>query len=169
MPEMPDVVSGENVESAWGNDIRDRTLQRYADSTERDTLVPLPIAGDMAWLDAEGQMTVYTGAAWVAVIDPDVPQIVQVNRRTVESASISADTTGSVVVDLSALGIVNANRCTANVIGSGANQQSQRGVWNYDQFSATEIRVWVTGGSSQTNTGGAFGQLIIVEYDRQVN
>ena len=169
MPEMPDVVSGENVESAWGNDIRDRTLQRYADSTERDTLVPLPIAGDMAWLDAEGQMTVYTGAAWVAVIDPDVPQIVQVSRRTVESGSISADTSSSVVVDLSALGIVNANRCTANVIGSGANQQSQRGVWNYDQFSATEIRVWVTGGSSQTNTGTAFGQLIIVEYDRQVN
>ena len=67
-PEMPDVVTGTTVESSWGNQIRDRTVQRYADSTERDALMQLPVAGDLAWLDNEDQLTVYTGTGWARLI-----------------------------------------------------------------------------------------------------
>lgn len=67
MPEMPDVIAGEAVESSWGNQIRDRSVQRYTDSTERDTLVPIPNAGDLAWLQAEQLLTVWNGSLWLVV------------------------------------------------------------------------------------------------------
>ena len=63
MPELPDVTAGEPVASAWGNDIRDRTLQRYADEAERDLLNPIPQEGDMAFL-AGGRFQVYTLGQW---------------------------------------------------------------------------------------------------------
>ena len=68
MPEMPDVVSSEPVEASWGNDIRDRTVQRYADATARDISVPFPAAGDLAWLDDTGAATVFTGTAWRDIV-----------------------------------------------------------------------------------------------------
>ena len=64
MPELPNVVPGEPVESDWGNDIRDRTLQRYTDATDRDNRNPLPSPGDMAWLQDERRLQVYTPAGW---------------------------------------------------------------------------------------------------------
>lgn len=71
MPEIPDVVQGNPVESAWGNDIRDRTVQRYADAAARDSLTPLPVAGDLAYLDDTGSVQVYDGTAWVTLADVD--------------------------------------------------------------------------------------------------
>lgn len=64
MPEIPDVVQGNPVESAWGNDIRDRTVQRYTDAAARDSLTPLPAPGDLAYLDDTGSVQVYDGTAW---------------------------------------------------------------------------------------------------------
>ena len=172
MPEMPDVIATEPVESDWGNDIRDRTVQRYADAAARDAGVPFPVAGDLAWLDTEAAVTVFDGSAWLTLgvaVDPGVPRLVQVNRRQIATASFSADQSVSQVVDVSGMGIVNTNRCTVTLIGSATNQQSQRAVWAYSSFSSSEITVHTTGGSSQTNNGGAFGQLVITEYDRQIN
>ena len=71
MPETPDVIPGEPVESAWGNDIRDRTLQRYADGTERDLLNPIPVAGDGAFLEASGQWEVFADGSWGAIVAAD--------------------------------------------------------------------------------------------------
>ena len=71
MPEIPDVTPGEPVESDWGNQSRNRTVQRYADAAERDGLVPLPVAGDLAWLDDIGAITVFDGAAWWQVLDTE--------------------------------------------------------------------------------------------------
>lgn len=67
MPEIPDVVAGQFVESSWGNDIRDRTVQRYNDATERDALNPLPVPGDLAYLDGTGEVQVYTAGAWFPI------------------------------------------------------------------------------------------------------
>jgi len=64
MPEMPDVVSGEAVAADWGNDIRDRTVQRYADATARDAAMPFPLAGDLAYLDDSGTVTLFDGTQW---------------------------------------------------------------------------------------------------------
>jgi len=69
MPEIPDVVAGEPVQSAWGNDLRDRSVQRYDDATDRDTLDPLPDAGAVCWLDDPGALEVYTGTEWLRVLD----------------------------------------------------------------------------------------------------
>ena len=66
MPEIPDVVQGTPVASDWGNDIRDRTLQRYADASERDALNPLPAPGDLAYLDATGEVQCFT-TSWLPI------------------------------------------------------------------------------------------------------
>lgn len=63
--EMPDVVAGEPVASDWGNLIRSRTVQRYADATDRDALVPFPAPGDLAYLDDTAAMQLFDGTNWV--------------------------------------------------------------------------------------------------------
>lgn len=69
MPEIPNVVPGEPVESNWGNDVRDRIVQRFADATARTASLPFPVAGAMSWLDDPGQLDYFDGAAWVNVAD----------------------------------------------------------------------------------------------------
>lgn len=64
MPEIDDVVPGEVVESVWGNDIRDRTVQRYVDAVERDFLNPNPNAGELAYLINLQQVEVFNGTDW---------------------------------------------------------------------------------------------------------
>ena len=65
MPEIPDVVGGNTIESQWGNDIRNRALMRYIDSAARDASVPLPVAGEMAYLTSTTELTIYDGTSWV--------------------------------------------------------------------------------------------------------
>jgi hypothetical protein len=64
MPEMPDVVAGETIESEWGNDIRDRTVQRYTNLAERSSLVTSPLDGDLSFLEDSGTLSVYYAGAW---------------------------------------------------------------------------------------------------------
>ena len=64
-PEMDDVTIGEVVASQWGNEIRDRTIQRYATDADVTTQNPTPQVGDMAYVDATGHLQVYNGTAWV--------------------------------------------------------------------------------------------------------
>jgi len=69
MSEMPDVLPGETVESSWGNDIRDRTIQRYVDATERDFLNSTPEEGDLAYLQNTNELQYYDGTEWLTVLD----------------------------------------------------------------------------------------------------
>ena len=71
MAEMDDVVALETIETGWGNDIRDRTLQRYDDETERDNLVPFPASGDLAWIADIQKIQVYDGTGWVTIASTD--------------------------------------------------------------------------------------------------
>ena len=73
MSEINDVVPGEPVESDWGNEIRDRAIQRYADSSDPN-IPAVPISGDPRWLIAESEFSIYDGAEWsaYAVLDADV-------------------------------------------------------------------------------------------------
>jgi len=63
--EIPDVVGGETILTSWGNPIRDRVISRYADATERATLVPVPIVGDPSYLEGSASLELYNGAAWI--------------------------------------------------------------------------------------------------------
>lgn len=69
MPEIDNVASGETIEAAWGNAIRDRTVQRYTNSTDRDTSHPAPTEGDLAYLEDVNTLQFYSGSAWVNVLD----------------------------------------------------------------------------------------------------
>lgn len=71
MPEIPNVVGGEAVESDWGNQIRDRTLQKYADQTALVASVPFPDAGMTVWLHNPGVLQFYDGAVWVVLATLD--------------------------------------------------------------------------------------------------
>ena len=72
MPEIPDVIPGEPIESNWGNDVRDRSIQRYNDATARDSLVPFPQEGEPSWLDDPGVVEVYDGDDWVTIALEDL-------------------------------------------------------------------------------------------------
>ena len=69
MPEIPNVVPGEPVESDWGNDVRDRITQRFADNTARSGSLPFPQQGQVTWIDDPGQLDYWDGADWVKVAD----------------------------------------------------------------------------------------------------
>lgn len=64
MAEIADVVLSEVIDEDWGNDIRDRTVQRYADSAERATEHPTPSIGDLSFLEDTKDIDVWTGAKW---------------------------------------------------------------------------------------------------------
>lgn len=68
MPELNDVQIGETIAVEWGNAIRDRTIQRYANAAERDLLHPTPAEGDLSYLEDTNSIEVYDGFAWVAGI-----------------------------------------------------------------------------------------------------
>ena len=84
MPEIPNVVSGEPVESNWGNDIRDRAVMKYADLTALDFSQPLPQLGELAWLDNPGHLVCCT-AIGPSVWTP-VPNQTQADARFVNIA-----------------------------------------------------------------------------------
>jgi hypothetical protein len=86
--EIPDVVAGTPVESNWGNDIRDRTVQRYADATERDVLVPVPVPGALAYLENTGIVTIYNGTAW-ALLGPYTPPLPVIGATTFPTITLS--------------------------------------------------------------------------------
>ena len=73
MPEIPNVVPGEPVEADWGNDIRDRSVQKYADQSALDVSQPFPQAGEVVWLDDPGQFRAWSGTAWVPLGDLSQP------------------------------------------------------------------------------------------------
>ena len=84
MPEIPNVVSGEPVESQWGNAIRDRVAQRYADATARDAETPIPGLGELAWLDNPAELTICVdenGPVWETI-----PTVVYTEGRYVKLA-----------------------------------------------------------------------------------
>ncbi|MFD3925804.1 hypothetical protein [Streptomyces sp. NPDC058614] len=44
-----------------------RTVPRYATAALRDTAIPTPTAGMVAWLTTPGTLSYYTGTAWIAL------------------------------------------------------------------------------------------------------
>ena len=66
--EFDQVIPGEIIESAWGNAIADRILNRYATATERDTKNPTPTDGDLAYLQNIDVVQVYQSGGWRAVL-----------------------------------------------------------------------------------------------------
>lgn len=101
MSEIPDVVPGEPVESSWGNLVRDRVVQRYADATARANLVPVPEDGAVSWLDDPGRLEVYDedAAAWVWPIANNAGELVTL-EGALPRVSIARDSQAPAVWEL---------------------------------------------------------------------
>lgn len=72
MPEIPDVIATEPITVEWGNDIRDRVVQRYATISERSSESPSPGAGDLSYLADSGDVAVYHSGAWRKLVPAGV-------------------------------------------------------------------------------------------------
>src|SRR5690606_19275689 len=70
MAEIPDVVPNETIEVEWGNAIRDRTVQRYDNVTDRNSDHPNPTPGDLAYMKDSGDVLVYHSGAWQPFLPP---------------------------------------------------------------------------------------------------
>lgn len=71
MPEIPPVAPNDLLESdEWGNPVARRTVQRYLDVANRDSLNPTPQQGDVAYLLDTNIVTFYTGATWSTLFVP---------------------------------------------------------------------------------------------------
>lgn len=59
------VTAGQIVQSTWGNEIRDRTAQRFTDAAQRAAQWPAPPKGALSVLDDwPGTLHVFDGTHW---------------------------------------------------------------------------------------------------------
>ena len=67
MSKTADVSGGTTILTAWGNEVRDRTVQVFASTAERDAAYPIPNRGQCCYIYsgdiAEGLYT-FDGVAW---------------------------------------------------------------------------------------------------------
>ncbi|HKE67434.1 MAG TPA: hypothetical protein VKB59_22740 [Micromonosporaceae bacterium] len=61
---IPDVVPDETIESAWGNEIRDRTVTPFTNAAERDASIPAPNEGMTVWLIDQAVTQIYHAGSW---------------------------------------------------------------------------------------------------------
>ena len=59
--ELADVVGGAVIATSFTNDVKDRTVMRYANAAARDAAIPSPVAGDIAFITDTKTITYYTG------------------------------------------------------------------------------------------------------------
>lgn len=64
---IPNVNPNELITSAWGNQIRDRTVTPFVNAAERTAAIPTPAAGMFSYLTATDSLEYWNGAAWLRV------------------------------------------------------------------------------------------------------
>lgn len=114
MPEMPDVVLGETIASEWGNDIRDRTLQRYASAAARTSAIPSPNAGDLSYLADSDTLYFYSGSAWVQLALIPVTAAMLDSNAVTTAKIVDANVTGNKILD----GNVTQGKLSGSIAGA---------------------------------------------------
>ena len=89
MPEIDNVQIGETIAVEWGNAIRDRTIQRYANAAERDELHPTPAEGDLSYLEDTNSIEVFDGFAWVSGIPNQAVTTAKIATHAVTTTKIA--------------------------------------------------------------------------------
>lgn len=98
-PEIANVNTGETIASEYGNALRDRTVQRYANAAERATEHPSPTVGDLAFLADSGTVEVFrSGTGWTNV---DVGSEVNGHNQVDGSLSLTTSFANAASVSLS--------------------------------------------------------------------
>lgn len=63
---LPNVVPDQTIESAWGNDIRNRTVTPFADAAARSAAITAPIPGMATYLLNTKQLEWWNGTKWMS-------------------------------------------------------------------------------------------------------
>jgi hypothetical protein len=95
---MPNVVSGNTIESAWGNAIRDRIVQRYASLAERTSLSPTPSDGDLSFFEDSGAVDIYYSGSWRPLGTQEVDGSVEVFGPVSHTTSFAAVATVTLTI-----------------------------------------------------------------------
>lgn len=64
MAEIPDRVPGGVILASYANDIRDRAVMRYVDATARQASDPLPVDGQLSYLQSDDELYIHANGAW---------------------------------------------------------------------------------------------------------
>ena len=67
MAELADVIGGDIVTAAFTNDVKNRSVMRYASASARDSSIPTPQDGDVAWLQDANSLTIYANGSWLDI------------------------------------------------------------------------------------------------------
>src|SRR5690554_3959196 len=123
MPEIDDVRIGETIAVEWGNAIRDRTIQRYANAAERDELHPNPTEGDLSYLEDTNSIEVYDGFSWVSGIADGAVTTAKIANNAVtqpklapEAVTFSRIADGAVITSKLADGAVTPGKIASNAV-----------------------------------------------------
>jgi len=90
------VVASTPITSAWGNEIRDRTVQRFASFAELTSSWTSPGEGAVAYLTDVNSLHAYNGSAWVAI----TPRSATVATTVTTSATAYTSLSGGPAVTL---------------------------------------------------------------------
>lgn len=97
MPELPTRIDGEVIEAQHMNDAQDRSVQRYTNAAQRDTLNPVVQIGQMAYIDDPGLLQYWDGSAWrtAYTVDGDI----QIDGTVIATAIRNTTNTGAIRED----------------------------------------------------------------------
>jgi hypothetical protein len=126
MPEIADVVPGQDVLAEWGNIIRNRVVSRYTTQAALEVQEPNAPNGSLRWADDNG-LLLRSGGAWVpVVVIPDGRGSVLYDTDGDEAWEVFDD-----VGTLRALGsgIVYAGNGSASEPAYSFDQDRDTGLW----------------------------------------
>lgn len=148
MPEILNVTTGETIASSWGNQIRDRTIQRYASAAERASAHPSPTQGDLSYLVDVGQVQVFrSGTGWT-----HVGAGLEVDGHNQVDGSLSLTTS-----------FANAASVSLSIPTDWASWECA--AWGRlrtsSQIGAVETRIVIDGTAGQVDTIGTAGLVVV--------
>jgi hypothetical protein len=144
MAEMPDVSPGEIIAASYTNDLRDRTVQRYANTAERDSDNPVPTPGDLAYITSGGDdlLQVFT-TSWEPVLLHDVTGKVTIVAGRSETLLIRSNDGSDNVTHGYIAFETNVTGRQSQIIGTRGASSQQMGIlfrsFNFAVVDAMEI------------------------------
>ena len=103
-PEIPDVLVATTISTDWGNDIRDRTVQRYASVAQRTTEHSAPAEGDLSYIEDSNTVWVFNGSAWVELFSgsidtADITDSAIVSAKIADGSVAAGDISSTAISD----------------------------------------------------------------------
>jgi hypothetical protein len=109
--------------------LMDQAVMVFDDSAARGSAIPSPIEGMVTYLKDEDLLFQYDGAAWGAVSQPGILQVVQTVKTDIFSASVGPGSTTAITGLTAAITPSSASsKLLINFSISGVNNEGSRGM-----------------------------------------